>query len=295
MRSDQFVRDSAHGMQIPTGLVLARAVHGVMLHAGRTAAEQAKWGRTGVSVDQWRESLEEASRAAIKAHYLYGQQQAALRILAAVARQIQGGKKSKSISGMVRKDLVDRGLEISWDLLQRGVLDYVRTAPMLFAASTMETASKAAANVIADVRSELGAALSQGETVREINRRMRGIFADPDRAARIGQTETSRAMHAGQLDAMIQGGITKASWLASSDACDLCLSLNGKIVNAGEPFYIHPKGGRYAVVLAPPSHPHCMCSMTEVIDDDALETVSLPELLALARGAASTGTGSRIL
>ena len=60
-----------------------------------------------------------------------------------------------------------------------------------------------------------------------------------------------------------EAGVERHTWLASSDACEKCLELDGKTVAIGEPFYVDPKGGPYAVCLHPPRHVHCFCSLVE--------------------------------
>jgi len=149
--------------------------------------------------------------------------------------------------------------------------EFVRQSAYNLAQSTLATAAKDAAEAVADLRGGLLAGLSSGETAQEINRRVYQIFRDPARAARIGQTESMRAMNgAAYLTAIDTGVITKTRWLASPDACDICLSLNGKERSLGEPFLILPRAKPpYNVVLHPPLHPTCFCVTTEIIDANA--------------------------
>src|SRR5262249_50397410 len=102
--------------------------------------------------------------------------------------------------------------------------------------------------------------LGRGETCRELSRRVRAIFDDPFRAARIATTEASRATHAGQSLAGRQMGTAGLAWLASADACSGCLALDGKRVRHGEPSVTraagHPASRR---VYSPPLHPWCAC------------------------------------
>ncbi len=114
------------------------------------------------------------------------------------------------------------------------------------------------------LRAALAASLKAGETGVELQRRLVAIFGR-ERAAVIGQTEASRATHEGQRIADKESGVIEnRQWLASADACDLCLSLDEKIVGMDEPFYVDPKGGPYAVVMGPPAHPNCLLGDTEV-------------------------------
>jgi hypothetical protein len=119
------------------------------------------------------------------------------------------------------------------------------------------------------IRQELSAGLQTGEPVAAIAERIREVGFGPRRAATIAQTEASRAMHAGQGVAAKELGVTDWTWLASSDACPTCLSIDGKTVKIGEPFYVWPSGNpAYRVVYHSPAHPHCMCTQTEEIPDD---------------------------
>ena len=115
------------------------------------------------------------------------------------------------------------------------------------------------------IREELSAGLADGEPVAVIARRVREVGFSPKRAAMIAQTESSRAMHAGQAVAAKELGVTSWKWLASSDACDVCLSLDGKEVRIGEPFMVWPTGKpEYRVVYHAPAHPHCVLAETPV-------------------------------
>lgn len=114
------------------------------------------------------------------------------------------------------------------------------------------------------IRDELATGLQHGEPVAAIAERIRLTGFSPKRATTIAQTESSRAMHAGQAVAARELGVTQWTWLASSDACPICLELDGKTVDIGAPFYVWPKGNpAYRVVYHAPAHPHCYCTNTE--------------------------------
>jgi hypothetical protein len=128
-------------------------------------------------------------------------------------------------------------------------------------------ASFGASTVYERTRAAIRAGVTGGEALKKITVRVGEIFNDPKKAQRIAMTETSRAMHAGQMQAAQESGIVKSlRWLASVDACDFCLELDGKEVPIGQPFDVNPKGGPYAAIYHPPAHPHCMCAAEEVIE-----------------------------
>jgi hypothetical protein len=128
------------------------------------------------------------------------------------------------------------------------------------------------------VREAIRDGLTAGEPLSKIQARLMGITEDVptvagrveklsvfdrDRAITVGLTESSRARHRGQATYAQSLGSWGLEYLASSDACDLCLSLNGKQVPHGEPFYVWPKApAEYRNVWYPPSHPNCVVGDT---------------------------------
>lgn len=119
------------------------------------------------------------------------------------------------------------------------------------------------------IREQLSDGLASGEALPKIAERIREVGFSPRRAATIAQTESSRAMHSGEGVAARELGVTRWTWLASSDACELCLSLDGTTVDIGANFYVHSGGNAaYRDVKHPPAHPHCMCSTFQEMPDE---------------------------
>lgn len=109
------------------------------------------------------------------------------------------------------------------------------------------------------VRTVLDHGLKHGESVDMMARKLRPMFSKK-RARLIAQTESSRALHAGQVEAGIRAGEWGTQWLASSDACPVCESINGKRV---------PHGGIYLTgVPHPPAHPNCRCAIQSLYPED---------------------------
>lgn len=151
------------------------------------------------------------------------------------------------------------------------VLVAVRHAAMEFAVSTLATLrmDRIDAEVTHQERTReaVETGLQSGRGLIESSAEVLEVFESPHRAARIAATESSRAVHAGQLaEARASGVIAAKRWLASSDACELCEALNNVEVPLDEPFYVDPRGGPYAVVMHPPRHPWCMCTFVEVLE-----------------------------
>lgn len=175
-------------------------------------------------------------------------------------------EKAGGSSGYVTKAAAPDA-RIAFDLFNPQVIDAVDEAAFRFCRETMETARSDLADSLAKLRRALRGGLQRGDALRKLAEDVHRIFADPARAYRIAVTEASRAQHAGQLMAAKESGVVKKkSWLASSDACDLCLGIMEKgPVELHLPFWVDSKGGPYATVHAPPAHPHCLLPETPVM------------------------------
>ncbi len=216
---------------------------------------------------------------------LGGGEQGAKRISQAINRGKSydpyrlGFRASNGSGWYTRKDFHRRPeFSFAFDLFNPWVLTAVDDAVMAFCRSTLETALGDLADPISEFRRQLAEGVEAGEATISLNRRALEVFNDPFRAARVAQTEASRAVHLGQVLAAKESGVVAGKrWLASPDACDLCLSLNGKVVGLDEPFHVFPKGGPYAMVYHPPAHPHCFCSLLdELMDNDQISAAVLP-------------------
>ncbi len=201
-------------------------------------------------------------------HWTLPMTQALAPVLAPAA--VQGGRAAlRRIAAKKRhrKDFGEPPLPVAaFEVFDHRVLEFVRHWTYLFCDSTNQTSQDDVATAIARLRDELSAGLAQGEALQTLTRRVGSIFGDPERAQMIAATETSRAMHGGQLLAARESGLVRGlRWLASADACPKCLALDGKEVALGEPFAIDPKGGHYAVILHAPRHPRCQCTNVEVL------------------------------
>lgn len=141
------------------------------------------------------------------------------------------------------------------------------------------------------VRTAVTEGLTAGEPLTRIQARLMGV-TEPTmtvtgrveelpvfsrgRAATIARTEASRAMHAGQYEYGKLMGATGVEWLASADACKLCLSLNGQKRKYGEPFYVWPKAPpEYRNVYFPPAHPNCVCAASDWFEGTSDEELGI--------------------
>lgn len=207
-----------------------------------------------VNLDHWNEAMFEILRPFLISEYRAG-----------MVLELQRLERLRSTAKSYRRS-VYKTIGARWDFVDPNVLAYVDQMVLQFVEETNRTASRDLNAAIADLRDELRQGLSQGESFALLTQRVRQIFTDPKRAYRIAVTESSRALNAGMVQSAKDSGVVKGfRWLASSDACPACLRLSNKEVGLDEPFFTHPKGGPYAVVYFPPLHPHCLCTVAEVI------------------------------
>ena len=156
-------------------------------------------------------------------------------------------------------------LKVSQPKLQEGI----DRATFLFCKETNETTGQELGAAVKGLKDSLAEGLEIGEVQNELTKRVQTIFdqAEVGRAYRIAVTEASRGQHSAQEIVALQSGLVKGKrWIASDNACDLCLPLAGKVVPLGDNFTSLTTGGPYAQVQYPPLHPQCTCSMLEVVE-----------------------------
>lgn len=266
--------DPSHGVPLPTGTPLSRLVRGVLHMAMADAVRDLARGRQP-NLSRWIEPFVQAAGPMVAAFVRDGQKRRARRLLDTIARArstalVSVRPRKKTLTGPWAAGATGfPQLSYGFDIFNPRIIDFINSTTMRFVQSTLETAADDAWKAYQKTREALRGGLSKGDTQRELNRAIYQIFSDPDRAARIGQTEAARASNGGAYLLAQETGVTNATrWLASSDACPLCLALNGQTRPHGEPYYVNPKGGAYAIVLHAPLHPNCFCVCQDVIADD---------------------------
>lgn len=161
-----------------------------------------------------------------------------------------------------------------WAVVDRHARRMIEDAALAFCGSTNATTSLSLDEALKRTREELTAGVvDSGESVERLTKRINAIFdtAEKWRARRIAQTETSRAVHAAQEQTAIASGVvTGWKWLLSSDACPLCHMVANRAgaVKLGQPFAVVGDDPHYSTVKFPPLHPHCNCTVLEVLDVD---------------------------
>jgi len=172
-----------------------------------------------------------------------------------------------------------------WSVVDPHTRAMIERAALAFGDSTLRTTSLAIEDALRKTREELTAGVvDRGESVDQLTQRINRIFdqAETWRARRIAQTETARAVHAAQEQTALQSGVVAGwKWLLSDDACPLCKTVarRAPAVRLGEPFAVVSTDPNYGTVKFPPLHPHCNCTVLEILDVDAAATKWAPTLV----------------
>ena len=136
--------------------------------------------------------------------------------------------------------------------------------------STMKLAQSTMATTLHDVntaknelREQIKQGTFQGDSVRELGKRVNSVFAalDKTHCKMIAQTESSRAVHNGLRIAAEESGLVSGfKFVASSDACPICLGLDGQTTTINKQFITNDYDNSLL-----PIHPNCRCTMTEIL------------------------------
>lgn len=162
----------------------------------------------------------------------------------------------------------------AWEVTNPHTEEMIQSASLAFCASTNATTSLKLDDALEKLRAALVAGVvTHGESVPKLTARVNEIFdtASSSRARMIAQTEAARAVHAAQEAAAKQTNMVAGwEWLASSDACPICLGImeHARFVRMNESFAVVGKSEAYSKVRHPPAHPHCNCSMLEVLKSE---------------------------
>ena len=147
-------------------------------------------------------------------------------------------------------------------VVNANIPEAARNLTLKFSDSTNATTTQQLETALEKLRGELAEGLEAGDTRVMLRKRVEEVFdqADSSRAETIARTEASRATHAGETKAAKESGVVKAkSWLASADACPICLgyAAEGDV----DLDHVYDDDADYPVD-GPPGHPRCQCSQT---------------------------------
>jgi hypothetical protein len=182
-------------------------------------------------------------------------------------QQVDAALMSKGLARAVKKDTstIRARADRSFMLHNPAVLEAIDSATMTFCAETNRTATMDLNAAIEQLRRALKEGIEAGEAFADLGKRVRTLFADPARAQLIATTESTRALAGGAVLMYERSGAEGTIWMTTSAPCPKCEALDGEERPFGEPFYIDPKGGPYALVYHAPLHPRCNCSCAPAI------------------------------
>jgi hypothetical protein len=153
-----------------------------------------------------------------------------------------------------------------WSVEDPNLQQKITDSAMAFCEATNATTTRQLGQALEDTRD----AIRTGASVETLTQRINAIFdqAEKWRARRIATSEASRAYHAAELESAVQSEVVAGfKWLASADACPYCLTVARRVpaVRLGQPFAVMGDNPDYSVVQFPPLHPHCQCSIEEIL------------------------------
>lgn len=110
-----------------------------------------------------------------------------------------------------------------------------------------------------EIQALIGEQAANGWSIDELADRIAELaeIRSPARAELIARTETAHAYSRGSLAAYQDSGVVAGVEWLTTDPCEQCAPLDGRIVPLGEAF----ADG----ILHPPAHPACRCALAPVI------------------------------
>ena len=163
-----------------------------------------------------------------------------------------------------------------WQVTDPHLQAKIQQATFNFCQATNQTTTDLLNNALHRLRKELiEGIVVEGEALAVLTKRVQRVFdqADEHRAARIAQTETSRAVHSASMESARQSGVVQGKkWLASANACaEICLPIAAKFpdgIGLDEEFDRRGDHPVYASIPYCPAHPFCRCSITYVLTQE---------------------------
>ena len=272
-----------HSRSMPRGSSIAAAVRSVARAQRKVVVSSLVkvslrrpgfWKTKQVSSDfdlsSWDEDLAKRGREGIEADFMRGVDET----WKTVSSASKGKGETKTKQGTLVLT-VDEALTVT----DPGVKKAIDEAALKFAESTNATTSLGLSEATAKLRLELAAGLiEQGEALPELVKRVNAVFdmAETWRAERVALTESSRALHSGQKMMAEESGVVKGfKWLLSADPCPICIAIESKFkggigLNAdfgNQTDYGQSPSETYGVIVHPPAHPYCMCTLIEVLKE----------------------------
>lgn len=153
-------------------------------------------------------------------------------------------------------------------VFEKNIPQAAQELTLKFAESTNATTTMQLDDALAKLRTEISEGLVEGDTRIELTKRVQEVFdqADKVRAEMIARTEASRAAHTGELIGARDSNVVSAKyWIASADACDICLEFAAQgTIPLDQDF----GSDDYGDISVPPGHVSCQCSAGYSVRDD---------------------------
>lgn len=258
------ITDPAHGQAIPDGEELERVV--AREFERQRKAVLAKWQRAigkGLAVDiakggdfDVEEVFDDANFARMTFPYVE------------IYYDDGGGRKMADLSAKI-------GYAETlgpWAVKNPHVQTAIANAAMTFSASANRVSQEQLAALTPKVREIIASGTDRGESYMFMAKQVGEVFGQPGswRSRRIAFTEATRAYHDGQLIAMKDSGVVVGKrWMASGDACEICSAFAvesaAQFIALSEAFGKIGNDPDYSTVIMPPGHPHCRCTVEEVL------------------------------
>lgn len=257
---------NGHGRSMPTGYKLAVVLRRIFQQQAQELIRQVHalgdLPDRAPSLDHWIPIIAEQVTPFLLPYYEHGAADGLARIERISGRRIKS--LGRFVTKAKRKE--DRPLP-QYDVYRAHVRMAIDQQVFAFADSTVQTSRYELDEAIKKLRSRLAWGLSRKEALDDLAKGINKIFKDPARARAIAATESSRALHSGQILAAKETGLVEGfRWVLQAGACDRCRAIQAAkpIAKLGEPFAVQGNGP-YSRIEHPPVHPHCRCSIVEVI------------------------------
>ena len=206
---------------------------------------------------------------------------ARLQMPLALASAVKAYREAQSEITRTGAKAIDAGLEVTKVVGESEALLARRLWPDI-ERRIAEVARVNAATTLMQVQSVLKAGRKEGLTPAELKVRLAAKLkpAVKHRAEMIARTETIWNSNEAAMLAYKDEGVQTLEWLVTEDdvTCDLCLPMNGRVVQMGTPF---ATAGQPAVTMDvehPPLHHGCRCALLPgAMGDEAAIEVQKPK------------------
>ena len=265
----EFAPVPGHNHPLPTGREVAAELRRYFVRQKQEAVRDLNAGRP-VNLDHWTSEMAERFLASGYFQELFrvgGEQ--ALRQIARTVGAPKPGDKSLLRRGrfggahlaLRTKDLLGAGFDVFQaaqvkEMIRRWIFDFCQ--------ETNDTATARLNDALRELKDAFAVSLEMGEIAQtKLAARVQELFDSPDRAQRIAMTESSRFLHGGgRIAAKESGVVARHEWLASADACSVCLKYARMgAIPLEKPYATGVSANpNYSTIWHPGAHPWCMCT-----------------------------------